>query len=58
MGINEFDKHFPPWEQLSPDDQESKIAIAREELRLLDRAGYQVHRKKEHNTLAGDQAKV
>ena len=51
-----FEEHFPPWDKLPPDVQESKIRIARDELlAVLDRAGYQVRRKK---TLASEDAEV
>lgn len=44
----DFNNHFPPWEELPPEAQEAKVLIARDELlRVLDRAGYQVVRKKD-----------
>ena len=43
----EFLAQFPPWGQLSPEVRETKIRIARDELlAVLDRAGYQVRKKK------------
>ena len=46
-----FDQHVPPWEQLSPETRASKITIAREELlKILDRAGYVVVKKKVKST--------
>lgn len=43
-----FDQHIPPWEVLSADDRRDKITLAREELlKILDRAGYVIMKKKE-----------
>jgi hypothetical protein len=53
---DEFLAVFPSWEKLPPDVQETKIRIARDELlAVLDRAGYQVRRKK---ALAQNDAEV
>lgn len=43
----DFDTQLPPWEKLSVQAREAKVAIARDELLLvLDRAGYVVRKKR------------
>lgn len=45
-----FDANIPPWDKLPADVRETKVTIAREELlKMLDRAGYLVVRKKEEH---------
>jgi hypothetical protein len=44
---DQFTAQLPPWDELSDGARESKILIARDELlKVLDRAGYQVRKKK------------
>jgi hypothetical protein len=44
----EFDAQIPPWDRLPPETRWAKILIARDELLMvLDRAGYQVNKKRE-----------
>lgn len=46
----QFDAQFAPWEKLSPAVRTTKITIARDELlRVLDKAGYAVVRKRKEN---------
>jgi hypothetical protein len=46
VGTQDFEDHLPPWEKLSKEVQDAKVAIARDELlKPLDRAGYQVRKK-------------
>ncbi len=43
----DFEASLPPWDKLPPELQEAKVLVARDELlRVLDRAGYQVRRKR------------
>ena len=43
-----FDGDLPPWHKLPPETRRAKILIARDELlKVLDRAGYQVNKKRE-----------
>jgi hypothetical protein len=44
----EFDAQIPSWDNLPPETRWAKILIARDELLMvLDRAGYQVNKKRE-----------
>jgi hypothetical protein len=51
IGVRSDDAHqLPTWGQLSPEAQHQKIVIARDELlKVLDRAGYVVTKKKEES---------
>lgn len=43
----EFDRHVPPWDQLPASVRETKKTLIRDEhLKVLDRAGYLVVKKK------------
>ena len=44
----EFDARFPSWEALSVPERAERVVMARDDvLKILDRAGYQVRKKKE-----------
>lgn len=46
LGPDDINK-LPTWEQLSPEARHQKIILARDELlKPLDRAGYEVNKKK------------
>lgn len=43
-----FNQHIPPWEALSEKARADRVVLVREELlKILDRAGYVVVKKKE-----------
>jgi len=47
MSDAEFDRKIPPWEKLSKRARDEKIKIARDEtLRIIDRAGYEIRKKR------------